>query len=325
MNIHITLDYELFFGASSGTVEKCLTLPTQRLLHLSKKHNIPLVFFIDAGYLYQIKKFIDHPACREDYERVTEQIKIVSESGHEIGLHFHPHWVDCAHDGKEWKMNTQRYRADCFSKTEINTLVNSFHQEIITITGKPCCSFRAGGWCIQPFEIFKEALSQNNIFIDSSVYPNGKHLSKAHYYDFTNAPEQPEWKFENDPLVVNSSGQFIEYPITSDALPPLFYFHLYWKMKTRPLFYKPIGDGMWLKDKKKLYKQFYSSTSLFASADGFFASRLKNILQKQSENNKQRMVILSHPKSLAECSYYYLEHFIEHALKQKHTFKTFTQ
>ena len=56
MQIHLTFDYELFFGSSSGSVDNCIIKPTQRLIDIAKIHDITLVFYVDAGYLFQLKK-----------------------------------------------------------------------------------------------------------------------------------------------------------------------------------------------------------------------------------------------------------------------------
>ena len=175
---------------------------------------------------------------------------------------------------------------------------------------------------MQPFDAIKKALIKNNIFIDSSVYYNGLHLSTAHSYDFMTAKNKDVWKFESNPCIENVNGQFIELPTTPDTIPPLFYWNLYYKMKTNPIVYKPIGDGSWLVDKKRIYKHFYSSTNHFACADGFFASRLKSILVKSEKENRKHLSILSHPKSLAPYSFDTIVEFIKLAKSKGHTFTT---
>ena len=57
INIHITFDYELFFGDKPGTIEKCLLEPVSRLQQLAAKHQVLFVFFVDAGMLVALDKF----------------------------------------------------------------------------------------------------------------------------------------------------------------------------------------------------------------------------------------------------------------------------
>lgn len=313
MQIHLSFDYELFFGSSSGSLAKCIIEPTNKLIILAKKHDVKFIFFVDAGYLVQLKKHSHIPQCKIDYEKVSAQILELHHLGHEIALHIHPHWEDCTFENNQWKINTTRYKLANFNASEVEKIITSYHQVLINITQTPCKSYRAGGWCIQPFANIKSALEKNNILIDSSIYYNGYHDSVAHSYDFRSAPNKTEWNFDTNPCVEAIDGKFTEIAITPDVIPSWFYWKLYFNMKTNPAKYKPIGDGNWLVDKKRIYKHFYSSTNHFACADGFFASRLNAILNKCKKQGKARMMVLSHPKSLAECSFEALDEFISNA------------
>jgi hypothetical protein len=320
MLVHLSFDHELFFGEYTGTLEKCILEPTRQLMELAAKHKIPLIFFVDAGYLVQLKKYSQHSTCKEDLEKVSAQISSLVKEGHQIGLHIHPHWEDCTFAEGKWNMNTKRYKLSDFSKEEAASIISTYQNTLSAIAGKKCTVYRAGGWCIQPFSHIKDALIKNGIAIDSSVYYNGYHDSPAHAYDFRSAKDKAEWKFENDCCVEDVSGSFKEIAITPDTIGPAFYWNLYFKMRTAPETYKPIGDGLWLKDKGRIYKQFHSSTDHFACADGYFSSRLKANLEKCEEKKFERMMVLSHPKSLAPCSFGYLDEFIGFAKQRGHQF-----
>jgi hypothetical protein len=320
--VHITFDYELFFGESSGSIGKCILEPTEKLIELAERKKVKFVFFVDAGFIFSLKRSSEHEKCKKDLELVSAQIKKLSSLGHEIALHVHPHWEDCVFEGNAWKIVTKRYKLSDFTENEIEEIITKYHNCLKEITGIPCSSFRAGGWCIQPFSKIMKALVENRIFIDSSVFKNGFHDFTAHSYDFTNAPDLEDWHFEADVCKKDREGRFKEIAITRDKISPLFYFSLYLKMRLRPEEYKPVGDGSWLKDKKKIYKQFYSSTNHFACCDGYFASRLRSILERVEKEGKKRMLVLGHPKSLANCSFKYLESFIEEAKNMNFTVTT---
>ena len=121
--LHITFDYELFFGSYTGSIEKCLLEPTERLMTLAEKKNVRFVFFVDAGYLASLYKHSSLEACRKDFLSVSAQVKRLQEAGHEIALHVHPHWEDCFHNGKEWIMDTTRYKLSDFTKKEVDELM----------------------------------------------------------------------------------------------------------------------------------------------------------------------------------------------------------
>lgn len=324
MQIHLSFDYELFFGTSSGSIDNCILKPTQRLMDLSKKHQVPFIFFVDAGYLWQLKNHYHIAQCKSDYDQIARQLIELKADGHEIALHIHPHWEDSFFKDTTWSINTTRYKLADFTDSEIDHIVTKYHQAIIDITQTACKSYRAGGWCIQPFEPIKKALVKNSIFVDSTIYHNGFHNSNAHSYDFTSAPAKDEWHFDNDPCIENTEGLFTEIPTTTDHIPPLFYWNLYFKMKSNPAIYRPVGDGNWLVDKKRIYKHFYTSTNHFACADGFFASRLLSILDHCEKQKRKRMMVLSHPKSLAPYSFDALDAFINKAKTKGHTFSTIT-
>lgn len=325
MDIRISFDYELFFGSVSGSAKKCIIEPTQKLIDIASKYHVPFIFFVDAGYLVQLKENSHHSSCKVDYEAISNQLKQLVLLGHEIGLHIHPHWEDCKYVNEKWQINTSRYKLSCFSEVDVERIITTYHEAIIEITGKPCQAYRAGGWCVQPFEFIKKALIKNNIFIDSSVYYNGFHDSKAHSYNFLNAPKKSIWSFDDDPIEEASSGQFKEIAISYDKLSPFFYWNLYVKMRLNPLLYKPMGDGGWLVDKKRLYKHFYSTTNHFACADGYFASRLPVILTNLERDNQKSMMVLSHPKSMANYSFNALDNFIKIILEKKHQVVTFVR
>ena len=324
MQIHLSFDYELFFGTSSGSVDNSILKPTQLLINLSKKHQVPFIFFVDAGYLWQLKNHIHIESCKRDYNKIALQLTELKKDGHEIALHIHPHWEDSFFVENKWNINTTRYKLADFNEIEIDQIITKYHQAIIDIVQVPCKSYRAGGWCIQPFKFIKNPLIKNNILVDSTIYPHGLHNSNAHQYDFTNAPSKDEWHFDNDPCIESLNGKFTEIPITKDLIPPIFYWNLYFKMKSNPAIYKPVGDGNWLVDKKRIYKHFHSYTNHFACADGFFASRLLTILERCEKNKNKRMMVLSHPKSLAPYSFDALDSFIIKAKSNGHTFTTIT-
>lgn len=320
--VHITFDYELFFGNETGTVEKCLLEPTERLIRLAEEKNVQFVFFIDAGYLFKLQQYKNEAKFVDDLRLVSDQLKLLIAKKHEIGLHVHPHWEDCSFENGKWKIDTSRYKlVDHGSKAA--EIIKKYNQCLTEITGVKTKSFRAGGWCIQPFEVFGSALLQEGILTDSSVFKNGYHEFEAHQYDFRKAPDKTDWSFSEDPCIEDLNGKFRELAITADLISPAFYYSLYYKMKLNPQQYKPIGDGMWLKDKKKIYKQFYSNTSHFACCDGYFASRLNGVLNRIMKENKDRMTILGHPKSMAPCSFEYLSSFIDHAVKNGFQIETF--
>src|SRR5689334_17058989 len=110
MHTYLTLDYEIFFGRRTGTLQRCVLEPTEALLRLARRHRAPLVFFVDAGYILALRREMSRAAAlRRDYDAVCRQVAALPRAGHQVQLHIHPHWEDCRWNGAGWDMDLRRY------------------------------------------------------------------------------------------------------------------------------------------------------------------------------------------------------------------------
>lgn len=322
MNIFLTLDYELYFGSNSGSQERSIIYPTNRLLEILDKYNIKASFFVDSGYIIKLDEYIKkYDVLEDDFQNIISQIKSLSEDGHDMQLHIHPHWEDSYYDGTKWVIDTTRYRIHEFSEDEIDDIVYRYKKVLTDIVGDKVFTFRAGGWCMQPFGKLKNALKKHNIWLDSTVFEGGKNDSVTHYFNFINAPKKDVWKFEDDPLVENKNGYFTEIPISSYRVSPFFF----WKLALAKKFggdkHKAFGDGgaaggsKW--DKIRMLTQ---STNSVVSIDGYKASYLQDAFDKFKRNKENKnFVIIGHPKAMTEYSLEKLEEFIKHNLDSNFT------
>ena len=305
--ILITLDYELFFG-KSGSTDKCIVEPTERLLSILDKHNIKVSFFVDSGYILKLKEYMQNfDVLKKDYDLITQQIQKLSKEGHDIQLHIHPHWEDSIYDGKQWVFNTNRYKLSDFSEIEIDDVVRRYSIVLEEITNIKPTVFRAGGWCIQPFDKMANALKKYGIRIDSTVYYNGKNTTSEKSFDFTDASQKDNWRFSNDPLIEEEDGCFLEIPISAVKTTPFFYFKFIFNKLFGGDNHKAIGDGSAITNSKKqilelLLKPSYS----VASIDGYKAS----LLNRCAKQNKEQLVLIGHPKAFTPFSLNSLETFI---------------
>lgn len=312
MNIFITLDYELFFGKNSGTQEKCIIDPTNKILKVLDRFNVKASFFVDSGYLLKLDEYRKNCSSLEkDYQKLTTQIKSLSDHGHDIQLHIHPHWEDSYFDGAKWVMNLQRYRLHEFSDSEIDNIVFRYKKALTDIVGDKVFAYRAGGWCIQPFDKMKISLKKNNIWLDSTVFENGFNNSKTHWFDFKNMPNKSTWTFENNPLIEHQEGFFTEIPIASYKVSPLFF----WKLAVYKKFgnesYKSFGDGTGVGGSKldKL-RMLLKPTNSVVSLDGIKAYFLNKAFKHYQNEKLENFVIIAHPKAMSEFSLKKLEAFI---------------
>jgi hypothetical protein len=325
MNIYITLDYEIYFGENPGTVEKCILFPTNELIRIAEKHEVRFVFFVDIGFVIKLEEFgKKYPQLANDYNKLIEQLKYLSSSGHDIQLHIHPHWEDSYFNGEKWKIDVKRYRLADFTEPEINEIVKKYKKELDNITGKKSIAFRAGGWCLQPFSKLQKVFKEENIKIDSSVFRNGHFFSEQYSYDFRNAPEKDLYKFEDDVLIEDPNGFFTEVPISSIKNSPLFFWKLFLLGRKDPFLHKPLGDGRAMPAPGYRKKLLTRVTNNPVSLDGYNSHLLQKALLRLQRREKRNMVIIGHPKALSRYSLKMLESFIE-TNKKKHTFSTFSE
>lgn len=314
MNIFLTLDYELFFGSNSGTQEKSIINPTKKLLELFNKYDIKASFFVDSGYIIKLDEYRKkYEILEKDYQNIISQIKNLSENGHDIQLHIHPHWEDSYYDGNKWIIDTTRYKIHDFNDNEIDDIVYRYKKILTNLVGDKVFAFRAGGWCMQPFDKIQNALKKYNIWLDSTVFYGGKNNSATHYFDFSGAPKKDFWKFEENPILEDKNGFFTEIPISSYNLSPLFFWKLAFAKKLGGNKHKAFGDGgaaggsKW--DKLRMLTCFTNSV---VSIDGYKVSYLQDAFDSfnKKEDNKN-FVIIGHPKAMSEYSLEQLEEFIK--------------
>lgn len=325
MNIYITLDYEIYFGENHGTVEKCIIHPSSELIRISEKHNVKFVFFVDCGFVLKLDEFRKkYPVLEADYQKLVSQIKYLSDTGHDVQLHIHPHWEDSIFNGEKWLIDVSRYKLAAFSEPEIADIVSRYKKVLTDITGKPVFAYRAGGWCLQPFSKLKAAFVANGVTLDSSVFRNGFFESNEYSYDFRNAPDKDIYRFEDDVVVENKNGTFTELPISAIRNSPLFFWKLFLLGRKNPYMHKPLGDGRAMPApgyRKRLLTQFTNNP---VSVDGYNAELLERSLSHLQKQNKQHMVVIGHPKALSRHSIIKIEAFIKNN-KDKHSFTTFTK
>ena len=151
----------------------------------------------------------------ESYQQVTSQIRELDSKGHTIALHIHSHWEDAIYEDGRWIFDTSRYRLSSFSRQEGDEIIRRYFNELAQHCEKPIKAFRAGGWCIQPFDVFRATFAELGIVIDSSLYKDGYMATKSHQFDFRGMPNATLWNFNSDPMKIEKNGVFTEIPIAS--------------------------------------------------------------------------------------------------------------
>ena len=307
----VSQDYELFFQ-QSGSVGKCLFEPCDLLSDWARERDIPITFFVDAGMLCAMEReAVREPSLAKELGRVKEHLEGLAQQGHEIGLHIHPHWEDTHRVGSAWDFEGSRYQLRDFSDSEISSIVARYTDVLKELCDGEVHSYRAGGFCIEPFARIKGPLQDAGISIDSSIVPGLRINDADKGVDFTGAPDRGWWTFESSPSRPDEDGDFLEIPITPLVLPPL---HYWGRAISRVLGRRPastFGDGT-----SKALGRHEIIRRLTGRGRG---SELSIDAQKAAQLNsgnisrQQRDIwhVMGHPKLLGRASLDALEKFID--------------
>jgi hypothetical protein len=309
MKVFLTWDYELYFGSPTGTAESCMTEPTDALLEIGRKTGVPMTYFVDCGYLLRLTELKNkYSAVKKEYGAVVRQLEQLVKNGNEVQLHIHPHWEDSFHDGEKWRMNVSRYKLSDFSRTEAAEIISTYKQVLEETTQTSVTAYRAGGWCIQPFGHIAEALFENGIRIESSVFRGGDFKSDLYDYDFRDCPKAGLWRFDEDPCLAKADGRFTELPISDYVLPPWFFWQLFAHGRVNPALHKPLGNGKPVPSPGTRKRYLTRFTNHYVSLEGYFVTRLPNALRKHPFGE---FTALGHPKACTRFSLDYLSNFLK--------------
>ena len=313
MQVILTFDYELFFGTNTGSVQKCMIEPTDRLLKITGKYGVPLVFFVDAGFLLKLQEYKDQfPNLNDDLEQIKAQMNRMQELNCEVQLHIHPHWEKSHYDGEKWVIVTDGcYKLSDFPDSEAEAIVRKYHHFLAQFAGTKLTTYRAGGWCIQPFSQIEKVFRELGIEKDSTVFPGGKFESEHYQFDFTQVkPFGNPYRFQSDVTSPDPSGYFLEIPISSWEFSPLFYWKLYALGRLNPANHKMIGDGSFLAQPGRKKSVLLHKTWNHVSSDGYYASLLLKQAKYYSDQKVKTFVVIGHPKGMTNYSLRKLESFV---------------
>lgn len=301
----LSFDYELFFGDKPGSVQKSLLDPTAMLMDAMEYAGAKATFFVD----YMMLKYMmsENETTKAEAKLIIEQLQEMVRRGHRIELHLHPHWVDAKYKEGKWDFSDfSHYCLSSFPKDEITALFieGTTYLERIAREVQPAykiVAFRAGGWAILPFEVMKEGFHKAGLRVDSSVMQGCKIYANDMELDFTNAPQESIYKFNDEVLAEEADGPFVEAQICSfqHTIPTSLY-SIYYSKKHREL-YKHLTDGSHArKDSKQVPAPKMTKWQIMHRRQGFSLGGVPScILNYEIRKSKAPfVVIISHPKDI---------------------------
>ena len=325
INIYLTLDYELFLLKPGNNIDFSLINPTFDLVRILNKYQYKAIFFVDAGYLFALNRQKEkYPKLNNDYTKIVNQLKYLESQGHEIGLHVHPHWEDCFYNGMEWKISLKRFKLSDFSKEEAHSIFIKYYQFLQFNFQNKIISYRAGGWCLEPFSLIREAMKESGIFIDSTVVPGAYYLSKTHSYDYRKFPNLDYWQFNEDPSIIDEFGHFFEIPCSPHRLSQFYYWEKFLNIYYKKFQHESNGEAIkpsLLGIIKKLLFRTVDAISIDANKSNYLLGAFKT----KERTGDKHFCIIGHPKCFTSETYKNLDDFIVYTINRGYSFTTFSK
>ncbi len=296
-DIIITFDYEVFLGNNIGTIQNCVIKPTQYVLEILKVNNAKSIFFVDAPWLLFIKE--NFPS---DFQEVSDQLKDIIKSGSTVELHLHPQWLDAVKIGGQIKFKSfKNYTLHNLKQEQILSLFKRSIDLLEGITLQKINCFRAGGFCIEPFETIKIAFETFKIKHDFSVVPGMSLITGNEYdYDFSETSNLAYYAFQNDVKKSEPNGQFVEIPVSVFSTNPIY--RLLNNINLKYNDDKIFGDGKGIQAKSYYFfrslKRRLSFSKTFLSLDNTSYTFFKYLLNYHFKNDNF-LVTISHPKTMS--------------------------
>jgi hypothetical protein len=309
--IILTLDYELFLGAESGSVKECMTEPISELVSILKLNDSKLTIFWDISHYHRLRELSTaNEECKKDLDRIKDSICRLVEDGHDVQMHIHSSWINSEYREGKWQIKHDLYPIHNLEKdsTQPWQLIDYLEKTKLLMeeTIKPVkpdykvTTFRAGGFLLEPFNILKEAFKLLGVKVDSSVLPGVIYDSGGFTsFDYKMYPQKTFYRFENSPSEEVENGYFIEIPITTVKINPLHNF--YFRILER-VFYKSLNGNLGgtslnsiVYKKKTFFEKIFSlfkPMTVQFTLDSNFEEKINYMLKKSPDNS----VMILHSK-----------------------------
>lgn len=323
MDVFLTLDFELFLGAESGSVDKCLVEPMTRLAQTAQKHGARFTLFVDTTYLNRLKDFSHVAELRKDYDDVTGLLRKLRSEGHDLQLHIHPQWLYSEYVDRRWQIDSTHYKLSDIPFEQAQKAFEDGCRLIEEISGKRPVAFRAGGFSAQPTALLKQLMTESGINIDSSVLPGATYNSPQQQYDYTTAGCGKAYKFSEDICVEDKKGNLIELPLSMVNVSPLYYWKLAAQRLSKSNQHKRIGNGKSVKTAgASIVHRLTRFSQGFATIDESKISYFLKAYKAAKKHGDKVFCVIGHPKLATEYSLAHLDGVLKRLASDNVKFKT---
>ncbi len=328
MNIYLTLDYELFMGAVTGTPENCLIRPMNALCSAIEEYGGRFTIFVDAAYLLRLSQLKNNSEVLiKDFNSVVNNIKDLHQRGHDIELHFHPQWIYSNWDEKQnkWVLDYEHYKLSDMDGDPFIS-ISQAKDLLDSIIGRKTIAFRAGGHCLESYNSYIDLFKRLGIVVDSSVLRGQYNLSPKRYFDYRKINSTRQiYNFSDSICEENGEGSMLEAPISFCKWSKAYY--IFSSMRTRLLSYTPnliYGDGISYGnsiERKTTIKQnrllsHFMPVTTSATSSGLLSMWIMDVYKYAINKGWDNLVFIGHPKDESDVSIKNLKEFVSKVSKE---------
>jgi hypothetical protein len=152
----------------------------------------------------------------------VEQLRDFIRRGHDVQLHLHPSWFNARFEAGHWKQDWSEYNFAELTLSRMTEIVGIGKRFLETLL-RPvdptyrCIAFRAANWAVHPSRNVIQALVENDIMIDTSVFKYGQRRGLVSF-DYSHAhSNMVPWRVDDDDICKHSDqGRLMEIPIYSE-------------------------------------------------------------------------------------------------------------
>lgn len=304
MDILLTLDYELFLGSKTGSVEKCLIIPMQELQIAADRYGVKFTIFSDATFLYMLNQYRSkYDKASKDFKMIVNHLCQLDSMGHDVQLHIHPHWFYSSFNGEQWNLDNGHYKLCDLSFDEASRVFSESKKILDDVLGKKTIAFRAGGFSTQPTAMLKKMFESNGIMIDTSVCPHTSYHSSHQDYDYINCPNDVFYHFGDDICKADSTSSLVEVPLSMYKVSPFFYWLLVANKFMKAKKHIKWGDGISVQTAKdSIIERLTRYTYNMATIDGYKTMFLNDAYNEARSSGREIFCVLGHPKLITPYS-----------------------
>jgi hypothetical protein len=214
-----TSDYEIH-GNGEGSPLDLIVEPTARMLELFDEYGAKLTIMADIAEILKFKSYCDRTGSDDfSYKLIVEQLKHAVRTGHDVQLHVHPSYLKAEYKCGRWEQYYDEYDLSQLTADRLNEVIGTgksfLESELRPVKSDyNCFAFRAANWSMQPSSNIIQALINNKISIDTSVFKYGRRDGLV-TFDYSGAcSDLVPWPVDShDICKKDTNGKLFEIPI----------------------------------------------------------------------------------------------------------------